>query len=138
MADRVKVKVRGLRETQRNMRALSRNTARRVEMAVEDSADQVVSTASRLVPVKTSRLLRTINQQRTAAPRGTIRHVVGADTEYARFLEDPEGNRKHRSRKGRIGKPTPFLFPAVQLNFKNIERNVTKAVRAAIRESRAK
>lgn len=136
MADRVKVTVKGIPKVRKNFALLKRNSRKFVEDAVEKSADQIVATAREIVPFKEGRLMRTITQQKTAAPPGTVRHAIGADTDYAQYLEDPFAERRHRSRQGFIGELTPFLFPAARRNFKKTVDNITKAMKAAMRSAR--
>ena len=136
MADNLKIKVSGLRGSQRKLaklRAAVKNETRD-EMAAR--VKDVETEAKRIAPRKTANLQRTISSEvedKRAGPIG----LVGVDTVYAPRLEDPTKGLRHRSRGGFLGKPTPFLLPALTRNARAIVSGITKAVRTAVRKGAA-
>ena len=133
MADRISVKIRGLRATIKKLSALRRsvntNTAEAMKIIVLD----VEADAKRIVPRKTANLQRTITSEVEERARQGPIGLVGANTVYARRLEDPSKGLKHRSRKSFIGRPTPYLIPALTRNFRKIVKGISKAVKNSMR-----
>ena len=136
MADDLKIKVKGLRGSQRKLaklRAAVKNETRD-EMAAR--VKDVEKEAKRIVPRKSATTQRTIVSEvedKRAGPIG----LIGVNAVQAPALEDPKKGLKHRSRGGFLGKPTLFLLPALTRNARAIVSGITKAVRTAVRKGAA-
>ena len=135
MADKFSARVTGLQGSRRKLRALvaAVKIENRDEMAVQ--VKNVEREAKRIVPRKDATLIRTINSEVEISIRKGVIGLVGANTKYAERLEDPDNDLRHRSRKGFVGRRTPYLMPALTRNFRKISQGVANATKRAVRRT---
>ena len=133
MADGITIKIKGIKTVRNKLArlrvAVNQETADEMEGLVKD----VEADAKRIVPLKKANLQRTITSEVERRKRQGPIGVVGANTVYAGRLEDPSKGLKHATRKGFIGKPTPYLIPALSRNLTKILNGLKKALKKAIR-----
>ena len=132
MADGVTIKIKGIRTVMKKLSrlraAVNEETADEMDGRVKD----IEADVKRIIPRKTADLQRTAaSEVERRAVQGPI-GLVGVNKVYAKPLEDPSKGIKHRSRKGFIGKPTPFLIPALTKNLTKILSGLKKALKKAI------
>lgn len=132
MPGRISVKVKGIKTTRKKFKQLRDAVRQNSVDALDRIVKRVEGDAKRIAPQDTSTLLRTIASEVEVLPR-SIAGLVGVNVKYAKRLEDPDKGLKHRSRKGFIGKPTPFLVPALEKNFNRINAELSKGIKTAVR-----
>ena len=132
MADKFSARITGIRATRGKMAFLRQAVIVENVAEMQITVKRIEAEAKRIAPRKTADLLRTINSEVESSDR-RVTGLVGANKKYAPKLEDPDNDLKHRTRKGFLGKPTPFLVPALQRNFSKISSGVAKAVKRAVR-----
>lgn len=132
MADGITIKIKGIRALRKNLSRLRKSVNDETAKELEELVIDVEADAKRIVPRDKSTLIRTIaSEVEKRARQGPI-GVVGANTVYAKRLEDPSKRLKHATRKGFIGRPTPYLIPALQKNLSKILKGIRKAIKLAI------
>ena len=136
MADGITIKIKGIRALRKNLSRLRKSVNDETAKELEELVTDVEATAKRIVPRKTANLQRTITSEVEERARQGPIGVVGANTVYAKRLEDVRSGTKHRSRKGFIGRPTPYLIPALQSNLSKILKGIRKAIKLAIQGSK--
>lgn len=134
MAGRLDIKVRGLKAARGSIRKLGAEVMDQLGDELEVLVKKVEGDAKRIVPRKTANLERTITSE-VEEKKGSIIGLVGANTIYAKRLEDPKSGLRHASRSGFIGKPTPYLLPALTKNLKRIVSGVSKGIRRATKKA---
>ena len=134
MADKFSARIVGLRAARGKMSLLG-------SLVLSENVDEMKITVKRIeaetkrtVARKTADLLRTVNSEVETTKMKVI-GLVGMNKTYAKPLEDPKTKKKHRSRKGFIGKPTPSLLPALNKDFSRISNSVAKATKRAVRKA---
>ena len=136
MPGRISIKVRGIKTTRKKFKQLRDSVRQNSIDALDRIVKRIEADAKRIVPRDTANLQRTINSEVEVRPR-SIAGLVGANTKYAKRLEDPKKGLKHQSRRSLRGKPTPFLVPALEKNFNRINSEIAKGVKTAVRRIRS-
>ena len=136
MPGRISVTVRGLKTTRKKFKQLRDEVRKNSIDALDRIVKKVEADAKRIVPRDTANLQRTINSEVEVRPRSII-GLVGANTKYAKRLEDPKKGLKHQSRRSLRGKPTPYLVPALTKNFNTIVRGISFAVKTGVKRAAA-
>lgn len=136
MAGELVVKITGIRSIINKLNKIKKTAVRQLTDGLEKELLRVEGTAKRNAPFKSGRLARSITHAIVEQSPKRIRGVIGADTVYARKLELAPGL-VHRSKKGKIGKPTKYLFPAIEKNFAVIVKNIRNIVRKMFRFERS-
>lgn len=135
MADRLIIRVKGIKTARRKLASLSANLR---EESADDMAIRVKDVereAKRIAPRDTGNLLRTISSE-VEVLATKIQGLVGVNVKYALPLEVPETrDPRHRSRKGFIGRKTAFLLPALARNTSAIVSGIKKAVKRAVNKT---
>lgn len=125
--------ITGIRATKRKLSSVSDAVQIENARAMDIMVKRIEADAKRLVPRKTANLQRTITSEVEFSTRGGVIGLVGANTKYAKRLEDPKKGLRHRTRRGFIGKPTPYLIPALNKNFGPITRAIVGAVKRSFK-----
>lgn len=110
----------GLKAVIKNISSFDRKTVRRLVTAVQATQATVVNDATRIVPVRTSTLLKSIQPGRVLVTDRSVEGEVSALVEYASFVE--LGTSKQ--------KPQPYLGPSLIKNQSSFRRLVQRAIRA--------
>lgn len=134
MAGRLDIKVRGLKAARGSIRKLEAEVRDNLGDEIEVLVKKVEGEAKRIVPRKTANLQRTIASE-VEEKKGAVIGLVGANTIYAERLEDPKSGLRHASRSGFVGKPTPYLIPALSRNLKRIVAGISKGIRRATKKA---
>ncbi len=134
MADKFSARITGLRAAKGKMRLLTRVVTEENAEEMEVTVKRIEAETKRTIARKTADLLRTANSEVETTPR-RVTGLVGLNKVYARPLEDPDLDLRHRSRKGFIGKRTPALGPALRRDFSRISNSVAKATKRGIRRA---
>ena len=135
MADKFSARITGIKATNGKMAFLRKAVIVENVAEMQVIVKRIEAEAKRIVPKsKVAQLIKTVNSEVESTNR-KVTGLIGANKTYAPKLEDPKSNLKHASRKGFIGKPTPFLVPALQRNFSKISSGVAKAVKRAVRRA---
>lgn len=132
MPGKISVKVRGIKTTRKKFKQLRDSVRQNSIDALDGIVKRIEADAKRIVPRDTANLQRTINSEVEVRPR-SIAGLVGANTKYAKRLEDPKKDLKHQSRRALRGKPTPFLLPSLEKNFKRVVDGISSGVKEAVR-----
>ena len=136
MPGKISIKVTGIKTTRKKFKQLRDSVRQNSIDALEGIVKRIEADAKRIVPRDTANLQRTINSEVEVRPR-SIAGLVGANTKYAKRLEDPKKGFKHQSRRSLRGKPTPYLVPALEKNFNRINSEISKGVKTAVRRVRS-
>ena len=125
---RLRIRAKGIRVAARKMKkvsaAINNETTDEMKVRIKD----VEKEAKRIVPRKTANTQRTIaSEVEEDAKKGPI-GLVGANSPQSPRLEDPKKGLKHATRTGFIGRPTPFMLPALKRNQRAISAGIGKAV----------
>lgn len=134
MADKFSASITGLRAARGKMALLGGLVLAENADEMEITVKRVEAETKRTVPRKTADLLRTVNSE-VERTKTKVTGLVGMNKVYAKRLEDPDLDLRHRSRKGFIGKRTPALLPALQRDFTKITSSVAKATKRAVRKA---
>ena len=135
MADRLSIRVKGIKAARKKMGDLKRNLQDEVFQDLSIQVKQVEREAKRIAPRDTGNLLRTISSE-VEVLATKIQGLVGVNVKYALPLEVPESrDPRHRSRKGFIGRKTAFLLPALARNTSAIVSGIKKAVKRAVNKT---
>ncbi len=134
MAFGLKVRIRGSRKLARKLRLLVFAGDDIIERGVVRALLIVEAEARRRVPKKSGRLERTGRSAITERKPGLIRGSLGFNTKYAARLELEA--LRHRSKPGFVGKPTPYIMPALLSKKSDIVIEIARATREAILAAR--
>ncbi len=132
MPGKISIKVTGIKTTRKKFKQLRDSVRQNSIDALEGIVKRIEADAKRIVPRDTANLQRTINSEVEVRPR-SIAGLVGANTKYAKRLEDPKKKLKHQSRRALRGKPTPYLLPSLEKNFKRVIDGISLGVKEAVR-----
>ena len=132
MPGKISVKVTGIKTTRKKFKQLRDSVRQNSIDALDKIVKRIEADAKRIVPRDTANLQRTINSEVEVRPR-SIAGLVGANTKYAKRLEDPKKGLKHQSRRALRGKPTPYLLPSLEKNFKRVVDGISLGVKEAVR-----
>ena len=133
MPGRISVKVIGIKTTRKKFKQLRDAVRQNSIDALDGIVKRIEADAKRIVPRDTANLQRTINSEVEVRPR-SIAGLVGANTKYAKRLENPKKGLKHQSRRALRGKPTPYLLPSLEKNFKRVIDGISRGVKEAVRK----
>lgn len=129
MADVITTRITGLTKTLSKFGRIPKILLDELEEEFGVLVLRIEAKAKSLVPRKSGNLFRTIASE-VERDLFNVKGLVGANTVYAK-RQELDTTFRHRSRKGFIGKPTPYLFPALKANLIRVNRGIINAVRKA-------
>ena len=136
MADKFTAKIKGLRTSQKKLLGLAASVTAETKDEMDIIVKDIEREGKRVVPRKSANLQRTINSEVEVSVFKGVIGLVGANTVYAEPLENPKNKTKHRTRKGFVGKPTPYLLPSLKKNFRKIVSGISRGVKKGVKKAR--
>lgn len=134
MPDSVTVKVRNKDKLAKKFAALAPEAQRELAKANNDTADEMVTTAQRFVPVKTGTLRATIHKEQAGTETGAVRVVAGgpATTHPVRQGFDGSYDYAFSVEFGTSDTAAhPYFFPSYRLEKRKHKTRARRALKAS-------